>query len=131
MSAGKLLLANSVLPIRSALMASMAKAGRDGDRGAWWAYRHALEAVGYLGAMPATLDLDVHGWALVTALERQAGVEREAIDTAASEDERREAWSRMIDVEMTCSRLGLNVPLFTCPDAPPRRISFRLTRRRQ
>ncbi len=96
-----------VVTVRDALMQSMALASR-GDRAPWRAYRAALETIGYVGEGPVSIDLDRHAWALLTALERRAGIAREELDGTGPESRERAAWARMVGAEVALSALGLS-----------------------
>lgn len=91
---------------RDALMQSMALAASS-DRAAWRAYRAALEAIGYVGQGPVSIDLERHAWALLTALERRAGIARQELDGTGPEGRERAAWARMVLAEVALDLLGL------------------------
>ncbi len=94
----------AVATVRAALMQSMALASGT-DRASWRAYRAALAAIGD-GPDPS-IDLDRHAWALLTALERRAGIAREELDGTGPQTRERTAWVRMVIAEVTMSALGL------------------------
>jgi hypothetical protein len=96
----------AVATVRAALMQSIALAA-SADRASWRAYRAALEAIGYVGEAPVSIDLDRHAWALLTALERRAGIAREELDGTGPQTRERTAWVRMVIAEVTMSALGL------------------------
>jgi hypothetical protein len=93
--------------VRDALMQSMALA-TSSDRAAWRAYRAALEAIGYVGQGPVSIDLERHAWALLTALERRAGLAREELHDPPPGSDGRAAWARMTMAEVALDLLGLS-----------------------
>jgi len=106
--------------VRDCLMLAFSRASIDHNRGAGRAYRQALHAVGFGGVRPVVIDLDAHGWALLTALEARVSVEHDVMEQA-KEPERTDAHRRMVGAETAMSQLGLGEPI-----APPSRLDGRL-----
>jgi hypothetical protein len=99
----------SIEAVRAALMASLANASHEGDRGAWRAYRRALAAVGCVGVRAVAVDIEIHGPAMRAALDLRARAARDEIEaTTTTPQQRRAAYGRQLHAETTIAELGLD-----------------------
>ena len=114
--------ADCVLPVRDALTEGVAIAVRDGHGQALSAYLAALDVVGYSSSRPVTISVEVHGWALLSALQQRALAGREIVERALCEGERRHGYARQLAAETAIERLKLDLH----PCMPPaQRYSLR------
>jgi hypothetical protein len=110
---------SAVATVRDALTQSMELAQCDAYKAP---YLNALQALSVgAGDDPVTIDLEPHAWALLSALERRAGIARDELDGTGPESRERAAWARMTIAEVALDTLGLSGGVMaTQPFAPTR-----------